>query len=68
MLSAARRDQEQGVDVVIGYVEPHGRSETEALTRGLPSIPTRSLEYRGVTLPEFDLDAAPRAETRTAAR
>jgi two-component system sensor histidine kinase KdpD len=58
MLSAARREQEHGVDVVIGYVEPHGRPETEALTRGLPTIPTRGLEYRGVTLQEFDLDAA----------
>jgi len=58
MLSAARREQEHGVDVVIGYVEPHGRPETETLTRGLPTIPTRSLEYRGVTLQEFDLDAA----------
>lgn len=58
MLTAARREQEHGVDVVIGYVEPHGRSETEALTQGLQALPTRSLEYRGVTLQEFDLDAA----------
>lgn len=58
MLSAARREREQGIDVVIGYVEPHGRAETEALTRGLEALPTRSLEYRGVTLQEFDLDAA----------
>jgi two-component system sensor histidine kinase KdpD len=58
MLSAARRDKEHGVDVVIGYVEPHGRPETTALTEGLPVVPTRGLEYRGVTLQEFDLDAA----------
>jgi two-component system, OmpR family, sensor histidine kinase KdpD len=58
MLSAAQRDREQGVDVVIGYVEPHGRPETAALTKGLPEIPTHPVEYRGVTIPEFDLDAS----------
>src|SRR5262245_6606975 len=58
MLSAARREREAGVDVVVGYVEPHGRQDTEALLDGLESIPTREVPYRGVTLREFDLDAA----------
>ena len=44
-------------DVVIGYVETHGRKETDALTEGLPVIPRRPVEYRGVTLTEMDLDA-----------
>lgn len=57
MLSAARRERDAGVDVVVGYVEPHGRAETEALLSGLESIPTRSVSYRGVTVREFDLDA-----------
>ena len=55
MLEDARR--EQGRDVVIGYVETHGRKETDALAEGLPKVPRRSLEYRGVTLTEMDLDA-----------
>ena len=58
MLEAARRAQSAGKDVVIGYVEPHGRRETEALLVGLPALSHKELEYRGVTLHEFDVDAA----------
>ena len=57
MLEAARRELDAGGDVVIGYVETHGRKETEALTRGLPEILRRQLEHRGMALTEFDLDA-----------
>ena len=57
MLEAAQRELKAGRDVVIGYVETHGRKETDALTQGLPTIPRRSVEYRGVTLTEMDLDA-----------
>jgi two-component system, OmpR family, sensor histidine kinase KdpD len=56
MLEAARRELAAGRDVVIGYVETHGRKETEALTAGLPIVPRRALEYRGVTMTEMDLD------------
>ena len=58
MLEAARRERANGVDLVVGYVEPHDRPETQALLQGLEAIPSRRLPYRGVTLPEFDLDAA----------
>jgi two-component system sensor histidine kinase KdpD len=58
MLEAARRAEAVGRDVVVGYVEPHGRRETEALLEGLESIPPRSIDYRGVPLREFDLDVA----------
>ena len=58
MLEAARAQQAAGVDVVIGWVETHGRAETEALLPGLEQLPPRTLEYRGATLREFDLDAA----------
>jgi two-component system sensor histidine kinase KdpD len=58
MLEAARRELAAGRDVVIGYVETHGRKETDALTEGLPQIPRRQLEHRGIALTEFDLDAA----------
>jgi len=43
---------------VVGYVEPHGRVETERLLEGLPRLPTLALRYRGVLRQEFDLDAA----------
>src|SRR5258706_11644607 len=57
MLEAARREIAAGRDVVVGYVETHGRKETEALAEGLPIIPRKSMEYRGVALSEMDLDA-----------
>ena len=56
MLEAARRERAAGVDVVIGYVETHGRKETDALTMGLPIVPRRTTEYRGVSMTEMDLD------------
>jgi len=57
MLEEAHALRERGVDVVVGYVESHGRAETEALVEGLEVIPRRSIEYRGVTVEEMDLDA-----------
>ena len=57
MLSAAAARQLDGVDVVIGVVETHGRAETEALTRGLEVVPRRTISYRGHTVTEMDLDA-----------
>ncbi len=57
MLESARREAAAGRDVVIGYVETHGRKETDALAEGLPIVPRRSVEYRGVALTEMDLDA-----------
>ncbi len=58
MLQNARRLKEEGVDVVIGFVETHGRAETSALVQGLEVLARRRIEYRGRTLEEFDLDAA----------
>ena len=58
MLAAAQAERAAGTDVVVGYVEPHGRPETEALLEGLESLPVLNVTYRGVTLREFDLDAA----------
>jgi two-component system sensor histidine kinase KdpD len=57
MLTAAQARRRENVDVVIGVVETHGRTETEALTAGLETIPRRSVTYRGTTLREMDLDA-----------
>ncbi len=57
MLKAAHLRQAEGIDVRIGYVETHGRPETEALLEGLSIIPRKMMEYRGVTLPEFDIDS-----------
>lgn len=58
MLSAAQREQAAGIEVVVGYVEPHGRVETEALLAGLEALPMLKVPYRGVELREFNLDAA----------
>jgi len=56
MLVRARELYRQGVDVVIGIVETHGRSETQALVEGLPQLLRRKVEYQGRTLEEMDLD------------
>lgn len=58
MLSEAREKQAAGADVLVGVAETHGRAETEALLAGLAVLPRRELEYRGMLLREFDLDAA----------
>jgi len=58
MLQAARKLLSEGREVLVGVIETHGRSETLALTEGLEVLPARQIEYRGRSLPEFDLDAA----------
>src|SRR5215218_10467902 len=58
MLAAAQAERALGMDVVVGYVEPHGRPETEALLKGLETLPMLSVTYRGAELGEFDLDTA----------
>src|SRR5260370_4547730 len=57
MLQEAHRLKRQGVDVVVGFVETHGRAETAALLEGLEQGPRRRVEYRGVALEEMDVDA-----------
>lgn len=57
MLQEAHRLKKQNVDVVIGFVETHGRAETAALMEGLEQVPKRHIEYRGITLDEMDVDA-----------
>jgi two-component system sensor histidine kinase KdpD len=56
MLSAARVQQQQGVDVIIGVIETHGRAETQALVEGLPKLELKEIRYRDRVLREFDLD------------
>lgn len=58
MLQAAHEQQDDGVDVLIGVVETHGRADTAALVTGLELLPPLSVEYHGKALQEFDLDAA----------
>ncbi len=58
MLEAAHEQRRDGVDVVIGWVETHGRAETEALVEGLSRLPAREVAHGGATLKDFDLDAA----------
>ena len=58
MLTAALELRKQGVDVVVGLVETHGRAETAALLEGLELLPRRQVVYRGRPIEEFDLEAA----------
>ena len=58
MLQAAQAERRDGVDVLVGLVETHGRQETEALLAGLPVLPRRTMAHGGITLTEFDLEAA----------
>ena len=58
MLEAARNMRAGGRDVVVGYVEPHGRIETERLLEGLERLPTITVRYRDIYRQEFDLDGA----------
>src|SRR5436190_1927156 len=58
MLEAAHARRADGMDVVVGWVDTHGRAETAALLQGLEVVPRRAVTYRGTTLDEFDLDAA----------
>src|SRR3977135_3945023 len=57
MLEDAHELRRQGVDVGIGFIEPHGRADTKALIGDLEQVPLRELEYRGVTLREMDVEA-----------
>src|SRR5947207_15613717 len=57
MLQSADARKREGVDVVVGVVETHGRAETEALLPGLEVIPRQRIDYKGRWLEEMDLDA-----------
>jgi two-component system sensor histidine kinase KdpD len=57
MLLEGHRLKAQGMDVVVGIVETHGRADTESLCLGLPEIPPRAIDYRGVRLRELDQEA-----------
>jgi len=58
MLARAQNAKAEGVDIVIGVAETHGRVETQALLNGLETLPRRKCEYRGRIIEEFDIDAA----------
>ncbi|MGC2778522.1 MAG: sensor histidine kinase KdpD [Bradyrhizobium sp.] len=57
MLSSAHAKMKAGIDVVVGFVETHGRAETEALVRGLEMIPRKRITYKDQIVEEMDLDA-----------
>lgn len=58
MLEAAHQAMDEGIDVVVGYIERHTRPDTLALLDGLEVLPTAEIDYRGIKLHEFDLDGA----------
>lgn len=62
MLAAARAKQNDGMKVLVGLVETHGRPETDALTEGMPLLKRAAIEYRGMVLEEFSLDEALKAK------
>jgi two-component system sensor histidine kinase KdpD len=66
MLSEAQQMKKSGIDVVIGYFEPHGRKDTMALAEGLETIPRKVVEYRGTRLEEMDTDAILRRRPQVA--
>jgi two-component system, OmpR family, sensor histidine kinase KdpD len=57
MLQEGHRLEKEGIDVVVGLVETHGRAETVQLIEGLELVPRRRVQYRGITIEEMDLDA-----------
>src|SRR5450756_3151615 len=57
MLDEGRRRAERGTDVVVGFVETHGRKHTADLLEGLEMVPRREVSYRGATFTEMDVDA-----------
>src|SRR5258708_27498722 len=58
MLEEGRARAAEGADVVVGYAEPHARTDTEALLLGMELLPYKFVEYKGIKLKEFDLDAS----------
>ena len=66
MLTEAQELKRQGVDVVIGYFEPHARKDTMALTEGLETVPRKIVEYKGSRLEEMDTDAVLRRHPQVA--
>lgn len=58
MLAEAQRLRAQGLDIVVGVVETHGRKDTAAMLKGLAVLPLKRQAYRGRHISEFDLDAA----------
>jgi two-component system sensor histidine kinase KdpD len=66
MLSEAHQMKAKGVDVVIGYIEPHGRKATIALSEGLETIPRKVVEYRGTRFEDMDTEAILRRHPQVA--
>lgn len=62
MLLAAQEKQEDGINVLVGLVETHGRVETNTMVEGLPHLTRAASDHRGMTVHEFDLDAALKAK------
>jgi two-component system, OmpR family, sensor histidine kinase KdpD len=65
MLGEGQRRRERGADVVIAFVESHGRPVTEQHLAGLAVVPALTVEYRGLTLREMDLDGVLRRRPRS---
>src|SRR5438093_6175783 len=67
MLEEAQELKKKGIDVVVGYFEPHGRKDTIEKTEGLEIVPRRKIEYRGAAFEEMDADGIIRRAPRVCA-
>ena len=67
MLKAAHAAKRRGIDVVVGYVEPHPRPRTAALLKGLEILPNKQIPYHNIVLKEFDLDVYKQSDEATIA-
>lgn len=65
MLKDAQEDLKSGADIVAGYIEPHGREETESLIKPFEVIPSKEIIHEGIALKEFDLEASLRRDPHT---
>jgi len=66
MLSDARQNKLEGRDIVVGYVQTHGRKETESLAEGLETVPPLAVEYLGIRTPELNLEGVLARKPETA--
>jgi two-component system sensor histidine kinase KdpD len=65
MLESARVLKKEGIDVVVGYIETHGRADTDALLEGLEILPRKEIQYKNIKLSEFDVDSALKRHSST---
>lgn len=59
-MKASQELKKDGIDVIIGYLEPHERPDTMKMAEGLETLPLKQISYKGITLKEFDVELTPK--------